>query len=417
MRRLVAVVRKEGAVGMKRAWRGGRIATLAGERGWGMLEGSSIVTDGGRIAWVGPDSELPAGLQVDEEVALDGRLVTPGLVDCHTHLVYGGNRAREFEMRLEGATYEEIARAGGGIRSTVSATRSADDETLFETAAARARALMAEGVTTLEVKSGYGLSLHHETRCLRAARRLGRELPVDVRTTSLAAHALPPEFEGRADDYVDAVCGWLDEWHRMELIDAVDAFCEGIGFTPDQTRRVFDAAKRLGLPVKLHAEQLSDQGGAALAARYGALSCDHLEYLSHEGIQAMAQAGSVAVLLPGAYFCLKETRLPPIDDLRAAGVPMAVSTDHNPGTSPVLSAQLTLSMACTLFRLTPEEAVRGMTVNAAKALGATDRGRLVTGQRADLAVWPVEHPNELCYWLGARWTPHVVFSGTPRTAA
>ncbi len=396
---------------MKRLWRGARLATLAGERGWGFIERGALVTDGARIEWVGSDDALPTGLHVDEEHPLDGRLVTPGLVDCHTHLVYGGDRAREFEMRLEGATYEEIARAGGGIRSTVRATREADDVSLHASAAARARMLMADGVTTIEVKSGYGLSERDEARCLRAARRLGESLQLQVRTTCLAAHALPPEYDGRPDDYIDAVCDWLPRLHREGLVDAVDAFCETIGFTRDQTRRVFDAARRLGLPIKLHAEQLSDQDGAALAAEYGALSCDHLEHLSQAGVDAMARAGSVAVLLPGAYFCLRETKLPPIEALRSAGVPMAVSTDHNPGTSPVLSAQAMLSMACTLFRLTPEEALRGMTVNAARALGLTDRGRLAPGQRADFAAWPLEHPNALCYWIGARWAPRVVFGG------
>jgi imidazolonepropionase len=399
---------------MRRAFRGGLLATLDSDRGWGLVERGTVVTDGDRIVWVGADDALSGGQRIDEELPLDGRLVTPGLVDCHTHLVYGGDRAREFERRLEGATYEEIARAGGGIRSTVRATREADDEALFRSAAGRARALMADGVTTLEVKSGYGLTERDEARCLRVARRLGAELALQVVTTCLAAHAVPPEYDGRADDYVDAVCSWLPALHREGLVDAVDAFCETIGFTRAQTRRVFEAARRLGLPVKLHAEQLSDQDGAALAAGFGALSCDHLEHLSAAGVAAMAKAGTVAVLLPGAYFCLRETTLPPVDALRAAGVPMAVSTDHNPGTSPVLSAQAMLSMACTQFRLTPEEAVRGMTVNAAKALGFADRGRLAPGQRADFAAWPVGGPAELCYWLGAHWAPRVVYGGALR---
>jgi imidazolonepropionase len=385
---------------MKTLWRRARIATLAGEAGWGWIERGALIADGEVITWVGAESDLPRGLLVDAEHDLGGALVTPGLVDCHTHLVYGGHRAREFELRLQGASYEEIARAGGGIRSTVAATRSASDEALFATARDRACALIAEGVTTLEIKSGYGLAAEHEARCLRIARRLGRELPLTVSTTCLSAHAVPPEYEGRADDYIDAACAWLPSLHAEGLVDAVDAFCERIAFTPAQTRRVFDAAKALGLPVKLHAEQLSDQGGAALAAEYGALSCDHLEYLSDEGIAAMARAGTVAVLLPGAFYFLRETKRPPVDALRVARVPIAVATDHNPGSSPALSPLLMLNMACTLFGLTPEEALRGMTRHAARALGLPDRGALAPGQRADLAVWSVEHPNELAYWFG-----------------
>ncbi|MGZ3430104.1 MAG: imidazolonepropionase, partial [Polyangia bacterium] len=278
----------------------------------------------------------------------------------------------------------------------------------------RALALMAEGVTTLEIKSGYGLSAAHEARCLRVARRLGRELPLTVRTTCLSAHALPPEFEGRADAYIDAVCAWLPALHGEGLVDAVDAFCERIAFTPTQTRRVFEAARALGLPVKLHAEQLSDMGGAALAAEFGALSCDHLEHLGGDGVQAMARAGSVAVLLPGAFYFLREKQLPPIAALRAAGVPIAIATDHNPGSSPTLSPLLMLSMACTLFRLTPEEALRGMTTNAARALGLGDRGALVAGQRADFAVWNVAHPNELAYWFGHNPCATTVVAGTER---
>jgi imidazolonepropionase len=386
-------------------WRNARLATLSGSAGWGLIERGALLVDGSTLHWVGDDAALPAGLTVDAEHELGGALVTPGLVDCHTHLVYGGQRAREFEMRLEGASYEDIARAGGGIRSTVAA--------LFNQAAGRAMALQAEGVTTIEIKSGYGLSADHEARCLGVARRLGHELPLSVRTTYLAAHALPPEFDGRADDYIAAVCAWLPALHAQGLVDAVDAFCERIGFTPTQTRRVFEAARDLHLPVKLHAEQLSDQGGAALAAEFGALSCDHLEYLSQAGVQAMAQAATVAVLLPGAYYFLRETRLPPIGALRAAGVPIAIATDHNPGSSPTLSPLLMLNMACTLFRLTPEEALRGMTVNGARALGLRDRGRLVAGQRADFVIWPHEHPNELAYWFGQRAVPRVVAAGAP----
>lgn len=385
---------------MKTLWRNARLATLAGAAGWGLIEHGALLADGDSIAWVGDDSALPAGLGIEREFDLGGALLTPGLVDCHTHLVYGGQRAAEFELRLQGASYEQIARAGGGIRSTVAATRAAGDEALYAAAHERALALMREGVTTLEIKSGYGLSLEHEARCLRVARRIGRELPLTVRSTCLSAHALPPEFDGRADAYIDAVIDWLPALQAQGLVDAVDAFCEGIGFTPAQTRRVFDAARALGLPVKLHAEQLSDCGGAALAASYGALSCDHLEWLCEDGVRAMAAAGTVAVLLPGAYYFLRETKLPPLQALRDAGVPIALASDHNPGTSPGLSLLLMLSMGCTFFRLTPEEALRGVTVHAARALGLHDRGRLAAGQRADFAAWDLQHPNELAYWFG-----------------
>ena len=395
-------------------WRHARLATLAEGSGWGEIERGALVVDGENLAWVGAEADLPRGLAIDAEHDLGGAVVTPGLVDCHTHLVYGGARAKEFELRLEGASYEDIARAGGGIRSTVAATRAASDEALFASARARAEALIAEGVTTLEIKSGYGLSAEHEARCLRVARRLGRELPLTVRTTCLSAHTLPPEFDGRADDYIDAVCAWLPVLRDEGLIDAVDAFCERIAFTPAQTRRVFAAARALGLPVKLHAEQLSDTGGAALAAEFGALSCDHLEYLGDDGVQAMAKAGSVAVLLPGAFYFLRETKLPPISALRAAGVPIAIATDHNPGSSPTLSPLLMLSMACTLFRLTPEEALRGMTVHAARALGLADRGTLAAGQRADFVAWNVQHPNELAYWFGHCPSARVVACGKER---
>ncbi len=381
-------------------WRHARLATMDGTRPWGWIEDGALLADGERIAWVGADADLPATLTAAQEVDLQGALMTPGLIDAHTHLVYGGDRAAEFEQRLQGASYEAIAKAGGGIRSTVAATRAASDDQLFASAAKRARVLMAEGVTTIEVKSGYGLAEDHEARCLAVARRLGRELPLTVRTTSLAAHALPPEYTDRADDYIDAACAWLPGQHARGLVDAVDAFCDTIGFTPAQTRRIFDTAKRLGLPVKLHAEQLSNQHGAALAAEYRALSCDHLEHLDASGIAAMRAAGSVAMLLPGAYYFLRETRLPPIEALRAAGVPIAIATDHNPGSSPALSLLLMLNMACTLFRLTPEEAFAGITTHAARALGLADRGRLAAGHRADLAVWDAEHPRELAYRFG-----------------
>jgi imidazolonepropionase len=379
-------------------WRGGRLATLAGECGWGLIDDGSMLVDGGRLRWVGPTAELPPEAAQADGVDLDGALVTPGLVDCHTHLVYGGTRANEFEQRLHGVSYADIAKAGGGIRSTVTATRAASETELFDAAAKRARALIGEGVTTLEVKSGYGLNAATEARMLRVARQLST-LGLTVRTTYLGAHAMPPEFAD-ADAYIDAVCQWLPELAEAGLVDAVDAFCEHIAFTPAQTARVFDAARRLGLPVKLHAEQLSDQGGAQLAARYGALSCDHLEFLSPDGVRAMAAAGTVAVLLPGAFYALRETQLPPLAALREAAVPIALATDHNPGTSPTLSPLLMLNMACVLFRMTPEEALRGMTVNGARALGLRDRGQLVAGQRADFCLWDSGHPRELAACFG-----------------
>jgi len=395
-------------------WRNARLATLAGPDPWGLIEKGALLAQGQLLRWVGREVDLPAGLDIQSEHDLGGLLVTPGLVDAHTHLVYAGQRAAEFEMRLQGSSYEQIARAGGGIRSTVAATRAASDEALFTGSAARLHRLQAEGVTTVEIKSGYGLTLEHERRCLQVARRLGRGRGVAVRTTYLAAHAVPAEFEGRADDYIDAVCQWLTVLHAEALVDAVDAFCEKIAFSLAQTGRVFEQAQRLGLPVKLHAEQLSDQGGAALAARYGALSCDHLEHLGADGVTAMAASGSVAVLLPGAYYFLRETRLPPVDRLRRAGVPIAIATDHNPGTSPTLSLRLMLGMACTLFGLTPQEALRAVTVNGARALGLSDRGRLMEGLRADFAIWDLEHPAELAYWIGGNPCVRVICDGLER---
>ncbi|MBS0305119.1 MAG: imidazolonepropionase [Proteobacteria bacterium] len=402
---------------MKRTlWRHARLATMSGPRPWGWIERGALLVEGARIAWVGDEAALPAGVAADTEHDLGGALVTPGLVDAHTHLVYGGDRAAEFELRLQGVSYEEIARAGGGIRSTVAATRAASDDELFDAAAARARALMREGVTTIEIKSGYGLSESHEARCLVVARRLGRELPLSVRTTSLAAHALPPEYEGRPDAYIDAACRWLVGQRRAGLVDAVDAFCDTIGFTPAQTERVFRAAAALGLPVKLHAEQFDNQEGAALAARHGALSCDHLEHLSDAGIAAMRAAATVALLLPGAYYVLRETKLPPVPALRAAGVPIAIATDHNPGSSPTLSLLLMIHMACTLLRLTPEEAWRGVTVHGARALGLADRGTLAVGQRADFAVWDARHPREMAYVFGHNPCRRVICGGVERDA-
>ena len=377
-----------------------RLATLAGDAGYGLVEDGALGWKDGRITYAGPRSRLPEAARAAEVVDANGRLLTPGLVDCHTHLVFGGDRAGEFEQRLQGASYEQIARAGGGIVSTVRATRAADEETLLAQSLPRARALLADGVTTVEIKSGYGLDLEGERRMLRVARRLGEVLGLQVRTTFLGAHALPPEFAGRADAYIDAVCDWLPRLHGEGLVDAVDAFCERIGFDAAQTRRVFEAARALGLPVKLHADQLSDGGGAALVAAFGGLSADHVEHTSAAGVRAMADAGTVAVLLPGAFHVLRETMLPPLEAFRAEGVAMAVATDCNPGTSPLQSLRLAMSLACTHFRLTPEEALRGTTVNGARALGLADRGRLQPGLRADLVLWNAEQPAELAYWLG-----------------
>ncbi|OYV01907.1 MAG: imidazolonepropionase [Burkholderiales bacterium PBB5] len=400
-------------------WRHARLATLVpGATPWGWHADGALLVEGERLTWVGDDAALPAGLRIDGEIDLHGAVLTPGLIDAHTHLVYGGHRAAEFEQRLQGASYEQIARAGGGIASTVAATRAASAEQLLASARRRAQALMAEGVTTLEIKSGYGLSAEHEARCLRVARELGATLPLTVRTTALLAHALPPEYAGRPDDYIDAAIGWLPALQAQGLVDAVDAFCEHIGFTPAQTQRLFAAAQALGLPVKLHAEQLSNQHGAALAAGFGALSCDHLEHLDAAGIQAMARAGTVAVLLPGAYYFLRDTHLPPVQALREAGVPIAIASDHNPGTSPGLSLLLMLNMACTLFRLTPEEALAGVTRHAATALGlGTSHGQLATGRLADFVVWDIDHPHELAYWFGHNPCRQVVQAGVARAAS
>jgi imidazolonepropionase len=341
----------------------------------------------------------------------DNQWITPALVDCHTHLVFGGDRAVEAERRLQGVSYEAIAREGGGILSTVRATRALDETGLLAASLPRARALLADGVGTVEIKSGYGLDFDSERRMLRVARAIGAQLGTTVRTTFLGAHALPPEFAGRADDYVDAACTWLGELHAEGLVDAVDAFCEGIGFSPAQTRRMFEAARALGLPVKLHADQLSDLQGAALVAEFGGLSADHIEHTDEAAVRAMAAAGTVAVLLPGAFHFLRETKLPPLAALRAHGVPMAVATDLNPGTAPLLSQRLAMAMACTHFRLTPEEALRGATVHGARALGLHDRGRLAVGLRADFVEWDVGHPAELCYWLGGNLAHRVCVAG------
>lgn len=399
-------------------WMNGRLATMRmGAGPYGAVDGAALAIRDGRIAWLGPMGDLPGEPRklARELHNLGGRWVTPGLIDCHTHLVYGGDRAHEFEMRLGGATYEEIARAGGGIRSTVAATRAASEEELVQSAARRLDSLQAEGVTVVEIKSGYGLDTESELRMLRAARTLGRRHPVTVRTTFLGAHALPPEFDGRADAYVDMIVeSMLPSAASAGLADSVDAFCEKIAFTPAQTERVFDAAKRLSLPVRLHADQLSDLGGAALAARFGALSADHLEYTSEEGVSALAAAGTIAVLLPGAFYFLRETQLPPIEKLRAARVPIAIATDSNPGSSPVTSILLMLNMACTLFRLTPDEALAGVTRHAASALGLRDtHGTLEVGKSADFAVWDIERPAELCYRIGYNPCRVVAQAGVP----
>jgi len=383
---------------------------------YGLLSDAALVIQNEKIRWLGPRGDLPRDLQAlcSSEHDCEGALITPGLIDCHTHLVYGGDRAAEFEQRLQGASYEDIARRGGGIASTVRATREASSADLAHSSATRLRALMAEGVTTIEIKSGYGLALEHERKCLQVARSLAHSHAVDVRTTFLGAHAVPPEFAEQSDAYVDSLLPMLKTLHDEGLVDAVDAFCEGIGFSLAQTARVFAAARVLGLPVKLHAEQLSDSGGAQLAAGYDALSCDHLEWLSEQGAAAMAQAGTVAVLLPGAFYFLRETRLPPIGLLRQHQVPMALSTDCNPGSSPCTSLLLMLNMACTLFRFTPEEALSGVTRHAAQALGLADRGVLAPGMRADFVVWQVQHPAALAYAMGANPLRATVFKGQLR---
>jgi imidazolonepropionase len=394
-----------------------RLATLR-ETGtaYGAIEHAALAWKDGTIQFAGPQSQLPGNPDTlaSRVESLGNAWITPGLIDCHTHLVFAGNRAEEFDLRLNGASYEEIARAGGGIVSTVTRTRAASDDNLFAQSLRRARALLADGATTIEIKSGYGLDLDSEIKMLHTARRIGDELGISVRTTFLGAHAVPPEFAGRQSDYVDEVCiRMLPAIANEGLADAVDAFCETIAFTPSETRRVFETARALGLPVKLHADQLSDSGGAALVAEFGGLSADHLEYTSEAGVQAMAAAGTVAVMLPAAFYTLRESRLPPLDRFRAHGVPIAVATDVNPGTSPVLSLRQAMNMACTLFRMTPEEALRGATVHAARALGLGDRGTLEAGKRADFVVWNIEHPAELSYWIGGAFARSVVSAGRP----
>ena len=397
-------------------WLDANLATMTSPSNspYGLIEDGAIAVKDGRISWVGHRTSLPAkALRDAGATRIEGRWITPGLIDCHTHLIYGGTRAKEFEMRLTGVSYEEIARQGGGILSTVKATREASDDALTRSALPRLNALMAEGVTTLEIKSGYGLDRDTELRMLRVARRIGENHPLNVTTTFLGAHALPPEYADRSDDYIDFVCeDVLPRVAQQGLADAVDAFCERIGFSPVQTERVFQTAQSLGLRLKLHAEQLSDSGGAAVAARYGALSADHLEYVSEESVKAMAEADTVAVLLPGAFYFLRESRKPPIDLFRRYKAKMALGTDSNPGSSPVCSILLMLSMACTLFQLTPEEALAGVTRNAAVALGMSDAvGTLEVGKRADFVVWDIEHPAELAYRFGFNPCHQVIKDG------
>lgn len=397
-------------------WLNVHLATMNPGFGYGEIRDGAIAVQNGKIAWLGPRNTLPANAQPALTHDGKGAWLTPGLIDCHTHIVYAGNRSNEWEARLNGIAYEQIAREGGGIVSTVRATRAAGFDELLQASLPRIDALMAEGVTTLEIKSGYGLDLPTEAKMLRVAREIAQRRNLNVRTTFLGAHALPPEYDSRPDDYIDDVCqNMLPALAAEGLVDAVDAFCESIGFTPAQTERVFQAARQHSLPVKLHAEQLSDQGGAALVARYNGLSADHLEYLSSEGITAMAAAGTVAVLLPGAYYFLRETRLPPVQALRDAGVPIAVATDCNPGTSPLTSLLLAMNMACTVFRLTPQEALAGATIHAAQALGLAQQvGCLEPGKNADFALWSIDRPGDLAYAMGFNPCVQVVKNGHAR---
>ncbi|MEE4957088.1 imidazolonepropionase [Pseudomonas alliivorans] len=396
---------------MKTLWKNCHIATMA-HGNYSIIEDAAIVTSGAYIEWIGPLDQL-AEQGAESCVDLGGAWVTPGLIDCHTHTVFGGNRSGEFEQRLQGVSYADIAAAGGGIASTVRATRAASEDELYISAERRLRHLLKDGVTTVEMKSGYGLDLENERKLLRVIRRLGNTQPVTVRSTCLAAHALPPEYANRADDYIHHICNeMLPALAAEGLVDAVDAFCEYLAFSPAQVEQVFITAGQLGLAVKLHAEQLSSLGGSSLAARYKALSADHLEFMTEDDVIAMAASGTVAVLLPGAYYFLRETQLPPMDALRKHGVPIAISTDMNPGTSPGLSLRLMLNMACTLFRMTPEEALAGVTLNAAKALGMGDtHGSLEVGKTADFVAWDIERPADLAYWLGGDLDKRIVRHG------
>ncbi len=387
------------------------VATMDGP-GYGLITDGAVVTDGGRILWVGPETELPTIYRGQDRTDLDGRLVTPGLIDCHTHVVHAGHRAAEFEMRLNGASYADVARAGGGILSTVRATRAASEAELLASALPRVDAMLAQGVSLIEVKSGYGLDIDTELRMLRVARAIARQRPVRVRTSFLGAHAIPPEFAGRADDYLTEVClPALQAAHAEGLVDAVDGFCEGIAFSVNQIERVFNVATALGLPVKLHAEQLTWVGGTTLAARHKALSADHLEYATAADAAALAASGTVAVILPGAFYTLREAQLPPIAAFRSHGVPIALATDCNPGSSPMTSLLLAMNMGCTLFGMTPLEALAGVTVHAARALGLADCGRVRPGLRADLVVWEATHPAELSYRIGATPLHSRIFGG------
>ena len=390
-----------------------KLATLQNNDEFGIIDDGVIVLDGAHIAWVGGAIELPDTYRDQEIRDLGGRLVTPALIDCHTHVVFGGNRAVEFELRLNGASYQEVAQAGGGIVSTVTATRAASEDELLTDALIRIDAMIAEGVTFIEVKSGYGLDRETELKMLRVARRIAKVRPIEVKTSFLGAHAVPAEYAGRADAYIEDVCiPTLRVAHTEGLVDAVDGFCEGIAFDTKQIARIFTVAKKLGLPVKLHAEQLSNIGGTQLAAQYGALSADHVEYATDADAKALAAASTVAVVLPGAYYTLRETQAPPIQAFRNHGVPMALATDCNPGSSPLTSALLTMNMACTLFRMTPLEALLGMTVHAARALGELNRGRITATAPADLCVWDVEHPAELSYRIGFNPLHSRIFKGT-----
>ncbi len=386
----------------------------AENNGLGIINNAAILIKDGKIAWIGPEADLPKRANELSEYVHNGggKWVTPGLIDCHTHLAYAGNRADEFEKRLEGATYEDIAKSGGGIMSTVRATRAATQEQIFELTLSRMRALFREGVTTVEIKSGYGLDLEAEAKLLEAATQLRDETALRVQRTFLGAHAVPAEYKGRQDEYIDFVCSMIKPLQEEDLIDAVDVFCDNIGFTPEQTEKVFRQAADLNLPVKIHAEQLSDQKGAALAARYKALSADHLEYIDEQGVKAMAEAGMTAVLLPGAFYYLREKQLPPIDLFRKHKVPMALATDHNPGTSPCLSLLLMLNMGCTLFLMTPEECLQGVTRHAAQALGFQKIcGTLENGKVADMALWNISHPRDLCYNFGFNPCTAVIVGG------
>lgn len=396
---------------MKTLWQHCHVATMA-NGAYSIIEDAAIVTSGTLIEWIGPRTQLPSG-EYPAVNDLQGAWVTPGLIDCHTHTVFGGNRSGEFEQRLQGVSYAEIAAQGGGIASTVRATREATEDELFASAAKRLKSLMRDGVTTVEMKSGYGLDLANERKLLRVIRRLAEELPISVRSTCLAAHALPPEYKDRADDYIDLVCSeMLPALAAEGLVDAVDAFCEYLAFSPEQVERVFVAAQQLGLPVKLHAEQLSSLHGSSLAARYRALSADHLEFMDEDDAIAMAAADTVAVLLPGAFYFLRETQLPPMEALRKHKVKIAIASDLNPGTSPALSLRLMLNMACTCFRMTPEEALAGATLHAAQALGMADtHGSLEVGKVADFVAWDIERPADLAYWLGGDLDKRVVRHG------